>query len=131
MRLTTKGYWMSKDQRLQWTDQSIITNGAALGSSVRVGGAALVGLILDSAWDTNIITFQTSVDGTNWFPIYLDDANTELQIPNTSAVASRAITMNTVLDKLAAFNYIRPRSGTTASPANQVGQTVITFVLKA
>jgi hypothetical protein len=120
------------DQRYSSMDKSTIAAGAALGSAIRLAGSAIVGLVLDAAWDTQIITFQTSPDGgTTWVPIYLDDANTELQIPNTAAVASRAIAMNTVLDKLAAFNYIRPRSGTTVSPQNQVDETVITFILKS
>lgn len=119
------------DQRYSSMDKSVIAAAAALGSAVRLEGGALVAITLDANWETQIITFQASTDGATWVPIYLDDANTELQIPATAAVASRALCMNTVLDKLAAFNYIRPRSGTTASPQVQTVETVVTFIVKA
>lgn len=130
---------VSIDQRLNGIEPSLIGDGATLGTPVRIGGYALLGLVLDAGWDTNVITFQTSFDylddpdetQATWHNIYLDSANTELQIAATVAVASRAICMDTVLNKLAAFNWIRPRSGTSASPAAQTGDTVLTFLTKA
>ena len=123
-------------ERVVSMDKSVIANGASVGSGVRIGGAALIGLVLDSAWDTQIITFQTSVDTTNgtdgnWVNIYLDDAATELQVPAVAAAASRALAMNTVLEKLAAFTWIRPRSGTSGAAVAQGGATTITFVSKS
>lgn len=119
--------------RKQGVQHATIAAGASLSNAVEVGGRALVGLILASTWDTAIITFQASADGYGgtYYNIYLDDANTELQVPNTAAVASRAIAMNTVLDKLAAFDWIKIRSGTAASPTNQADATVIKLVLKS
>lgn len=122
---------MAGETRSLRGEPSVILNGAALGSSVPLGGQAIVGLFLDAQWDPNIITFQASYDNINWFNVFLDDANTELQIPAATALASRALCYNSVLDKLAPFAWIRPRSGTSGAPVNQSGNTTIVFATKA
>jgi len=129
---------MSTDQRFNGLEPSLIGSGATLGTAVRLGGFALIGLVLDADWTQNDITFQTSVDyeaadedGATWYNVYFDDTDAELTIPSAVAKPSRALAMHLVLNKLGAFNWIRPRSGTALIPAAQGSDTLLTFITKA
>jgi hypothetical protein len=129
---------MSTDQRFNGLEPSLIGTGATLGTPVRLGGYALIALVLDAAWDQNAITFQTSLDldlehetEATWYDIYFDDTDAELTIPSAVAKPSRALAMHLVLNKLGAFNWIRPRSGTAVAPVAQGDDTLLTFIVKA
>lgn len=102
-----------------------VANGAALsGASGDLKDLGqLVAVLTDSAWDTNAITFQGSIDGTNFFDIY--EEGSEYSV--TGAAASKAYTVD--VQVFMPYSYIKVRSGTGASPANQSGDSVVTLVL--
>lgn len=118
-----------RTERAYLPTAATIANGASLSTAVDISGGVIVGLILDSAWDTNIITFQVSLDGATFVNLY-DDAGNEVQVPSTAAVASRAIANAGVLEKLAPWKHLKVRSGTSGSAANQTGATVVSLVVK-
>jgi len=68
---------------------------------------------MPAAWTAAVITFQSSVDGTNYFNLFGDDGN-EIYV---EADASRRIHVN--LDALSQHKYIKLRSGTATTAIAQ------------
>jgi len=102
-----------------------IAAGASLsGSSGDTKGRSVAGIITDAAWDTQAVTFQVSIDGTNYFNLY--NAGTEYSL--AAVVASSAHAVNP--DVFAPFRYVKVRSGTAGLAANQVDASTVTLVLR-
>ena len=101
------------------TSNLVIATGASLSASITCGGLRLSGIITPSSWTANTITFQASLDGTNFFNVY--DAGGNEYTLNVSA--SRYI----ILDIRAFYSipFLKIRAGTSSSPSTQsVNQTV-------
>lgn len=97
--------------------------GASLSGAVTMDATwKLVAVITDSAWDTNAMTFQATVDGTNYFSVY--NEGTEYSLAGVVASALNRVDLNVFLGARA----IKVRSGTAASAVNQVDATVVTLV---
>jgi hypothetical protein len=112
---------------LQSSKTVTVANGASLsGSSGLLEGAQrLLGIITDSAWDTNAVTFQGSVDGTNFFNLYKE--GTEYSLAGVVASTYQALDPVVFLGVRA----VKVRSGTAAAAVNQTGDAVITLVTTA
>lgn len=100
-----------------------IANGASLSGAAFVGGR-LSAIIMPAAWTAANLTFQGSEDDSTYNDLY-DDAGTEYVV---TAGASRYI----VLDPLAfvGVDFVKIRSGTSATPVNQGAARVVRFVLR-
>jgi hypothetical protein len=102
-----------------------IANGASLSGAgvILPDHGRLVGIITDAEWDTNAVTFQACVDGTNFFNLY--DEGTEYSLAGVVASTYNRVDMNVFLG----VRQVKVRSGTAAAAVNQVGATTITLVL--
>lgn len=105
-----------------------IANGASLSGAVQVSGK-LVGIVIPAAWTSAAVTFQGSADNVNFYDIY-DGALSgaaERTMQSASVVANRLYPLS--LNDWIGVNYLKVRSGTSASPVNQGGARVFTLML--
>ncbi len=101
-----------------------ISSGAALSSSVNLGGRTLVGIMMPTAWTAANLTFKASIDrGSNFYDCY-DDAATEIIV---QAAASRYLAVPPT--DFLGMMYIQVRSGTTGTPVNQGADRELNLVL--
>ncbi len=116
---------------LRQTYTFTIANGAALSSTVDLGGAAEFGgstasayFITPAAWDAAAVTMQVSHDGSTWYNLY--SGATE-----ASLLASVVTGIQTSVGGsfFAGARYCRFRSGTAAAPVNQTADRVFTLVV--
>ena len=121
----TLGTYEAKPVGSQAVETTTVTieNGASLSSAVDLGGRKLVAIIMPTTWTAASLTFQGSVDNTNFFNVY--DGATE----RTLIVAASYYSMLNIGDWVGA-RYIKLRSGTSGTPVNQGGARVITLVVQ-
>jgi hypothetical protein len=101
-----------------------ILSGQSLSNAVDLGlDGNLAAIITDSAWDTNEIEVQGSVDGTNYFPVYTSGSQ-KLEV--AAAVASRIYLFDTHFT--AGVRYVKFLSTASDVPVNQTGNTVLTVI---
>jgi hypothetical protein len=95
-----------------------IAAGASLSASINLGEGNLASLIMPAAWTAAILTFQGSIDGVNFYDLF-DEAGNEIQY--TAAAMALLVGKMVPVDAYdsAACNYIKLRSGTSASAVNQ------------
>jgi hypothetical protein len=108
----------------KWEYEAAIASGAALSESLRLNNGNLVGLILPATWTEADVTVQASRDGSTWHDVY-DAEGTELTVVGTAGAW--------MLFPAGAFNgieFIRFRSGTTATPVNQEAARTLIAVLR-
>ena len=101
-----------------------ISNGTALSPAVDLTQYSLVGLVMPSGWTAANLTFQGSVDNSNFFDLY--DSGAEINLG--AAAASRYVLLNPAV--FAGLRYLKVRSGTSAAPVNQGADRAITLVLR-
>jgi hypothetical protein len=101
-----------------------IANSASLSGAIDLGGTSLAGYIMPASWTAASVTFQASVDGTNFYNLY-DQFGNEI----THAVAASRFIALTPSD-LVGVRYIKLRSGTSASPVAQGAERQITYVTR-
>lgn len=109
-------------QDLVKTTVTVATGASLSGASAELDGR-LVGIQLDAEWDTNAVTFQMSLDGSNWSNVYKE--GTEYSLAGVVASSYNSVDMNVFLGA----RYVKARSGTAGSAVNQSGATVVTLVL--
>jgi hypothetical protein len=104
-----------------------VANGASLSGAAQLlpTNGRLVGVITDAGWDTNAMTFQVSVDGGTTY-VNLYNAGTEYSMAGIVASTYNAINP----DVFAGARHLKVRSGTSAAAVNQVGDTVVTLVMR-
>jgi hypothetical protein len=107
-----------------YTPTDNIPAGQALGSGVQLSMMTLCGIIMPATWTAASLTFQACVDGASWEELY-DNAGNEITI---TVAASRYIIIPPTL--LLPMPYLKVRSGTAASPVNQVAAAAIQYVCK-
>ncbi len=90
-----------------------IASGQALSTIIRTDSNHVLSLSMPAAWSTAALTVQASQDGTTWRNVF-DEFGAELTI---QAAADREIFLPPV--RLAAYGFIRLRSGTAGTPVNQ------------
>jgi hypothetical protein len=103
------------------TTTVVIANGASLSGAVDLGGRKLVGIIMPDTWTAASLTFQGSVDGTNFFNVY--DGATERAL----TVAANYYSAQNIADWVG-FRWIKVRSGTAGSAVNQAAERTLTVV---
>jgi len=102
-----------------------INSGASLSAAIELKGEALIGIIIPASWTTANLTFQGSVDGTNYSNIY-DDLGTEVTVQASASRHIRLIPTNWI-----GYTHIKLRSGTSGTPVNQAAARTITLVTRA
>ena len=101
-----------------------IASGASLSGAAAIGDSSVIGVLMPAAWTAASLTFQVSVDGTNYYNLY-DDAGSEV---TAQASTSRCVLLEP--KQFIGFRYLKIRSGTAASAVNQGGDRIITLVVR-
>jgi hypothetical protein len=111
-------------------DETIIPINTSLSGTIDLDGGArvLAGVIMPAAWTTASITFLVSLDGVTFQPLYYAGA-----LHTIVAAGGAAASLTFALDPnvFAAWPYVRIRSGTAASPVNQVAARTLTLITRA
>jgi hypothetical protein len=105
-----------------------IASGQSLSTAVDTdcgAGRRIAGIIFPASWDASDISFQGSVDGTNFYDLYLN--STELVIASAGA-ANRFTSCDGGGNVTLYARYIKVRSGTSGSPTNQNADRIITVL---
>ncbi len=101
-----------------------IASGASLSGVVDLGTYRLFGIVMDPiAWTAAAMTFQVSIDGTNFFNLF-DDTGVEI---NWTVLAQQFVTVSQPA-KWQGIRYIKVRSGTSATPVNQGAARTLTLI---
>lgn len=102
-----------------------IAGGSSLSGAVDLNGLSLVAILMPTAWDGTSITFQASVNGTDWFNLH-DAAGNAITV---TVAASRYIQLD--WQRFLGIRYLRIRSGTASSPVNQTATRTLRLVARA
>ena len=104
-----------------------IAAGGSQSNVIDTEHTVLTGIVMPAAWTAADLTVLASThkEGT-FLPVY-DDAGAEVVI---KAAASVCIGIDVAALKLAAFRYIKLRSGTAGTHVNQADARAITIVMK-
>lgn len=102
-----------------------IASSASLSDAIDLGGTTLSGYIMPATWTAANITFQASVDGTNFYNLY-DQFGNEV----TNVVSTSRFVCLTPSD-MASIRYIKIRSGSSSTPVAQAAERLITLVTRA
>jgi hypothetical protein len=100
-----------------------IANAASLSDAQEIDGR-LAGIVMPATWTLAAITFQGSLDGSNFFNIY--DGDIERAISSSQATASKWLALDPADWK--GVKFLKCRSGTSATPVNQGQQSILTLV---
>ncbi len=103
-----------------------ITSGGALSGSVHLHNQRLFAILMPAQWDAANLTFQGSVDGTNFSEVYDDNGN-EVTV---QAAAGRFVVLSSPLMFLG-LQRIIIRSGTVGVPVNQTADRLLTLIPQA
>jgi hypothetical protein len=106
-----------------YIENATISSGAATSSALNMKNKVLMALKTPSTWTTADITFQVSIDGTNYNDLYDSDGE---EVTFTVVAGKQQYSKDPIA--YIPFNYLVIRSGTTATPVNQAGDRTITAV---
>jgi hypothetical protein len=106
-----------------------IANGASVSDGLDMTPYLFVALMLPGAWTAAALTFDHSIDGATWQPLY-DDAGNEITIASAAVVAGRTVAIASAgpSNAFRPLRWIRLVSGTHATPVNQGAARDITVV---
>jgi hypothetical protein len=105
------------------TQTVTIGAGASLsGASSKYPGYRLFGVLTASTWDAAKISFQVSMDGTNYF--VLKPKGTEYECAAVTGAAAVPIEPQYFLP----WDYVKIQSGISTAATNQADATVVTLV---
>lgn len=128
-------------RRLLFVD-TLIPDGQNLSGPVDLRQYALKGLILPPTWTLADVTFQAArmADG-DYFDVYQDTGTAPpvaVQVPVSDSsryivlgIYAGGVAGRGAAESVVGMNYIKLRSGTPATPVNQVGTKTVTLVLGA
>jgi len=106
-------------------ESATILINTALSDAIDCGGMTPTAIIMPAIWTAANLTFQNSVDdGTTYNDVY-DIDGTEFTL---TADASRFILLD--VSKWFTIRHLKIRSGTSATPVNQVAERVIQVLLR-
>jgi hypothetical protein len=107
-----------------------IPNGTAVSNGFQLHDHNSIILTTPAAWTAAVLTFDVSLDGVTWYPLY-DDAAAEVSIASATIGASRAIAAATILNKVLGATWVRLRSGAAGAPVNQGAARAFGVILKS
>ena len=91
-----------------------IADGEAISGGVYCEGGVIVGIHMPAVWDAAVITFQVSMDNAD----YLDSYSAAGAEHTITVAADQHIWLDP--SQFASYRWVKVRSGTTATPVNQV-----------
>lgn len=100
-----------------------ITSGASLSDAVSLASRNIWSVLMPAAWTAADITFQGSIDGSNFFNLY--DGGTEYQL---AADANRMVSI-TKAQLFIGLTHIKVRSGTAGTPVNQGADRTLSVLI--
>jgi hypothetical protein len=105
-------------------DTVTIAAGASLSGVLSIPfGYCPVAFITASTWDAAKLSFQLSVDGTNYF--VLTNAGTEYEVASVTAAKYNAVP----LEHFMGARKLKVQSGISTAAVNQVDATIVTVVM--
>lgn len=105
------------------TQKATIANGTSLSGVIDLGASKLVAIQMPAAWTAAALTFQASIDGTNYFDVY--DNATERSY---TTAASRMLVLQ--MADWVGVKYLKIRSGTTGTPVNQAADRELVLLVQ-
>jgi len=96
-----------------------IANGASLSDALTLNGSKVAVIEMPAAWTAAPLTFQASMDGSNYFNVY-DDSGDEVYV-----IVDINRRVYITIDALSQQKYIKLRSGTAVTAVNQGDQRLI------
>ena len=96
-----------------------IANGASLSDALTLNGSKVAVIEMPAAWTAAPLTFQASMDGSNYFNVY-DDSGDEVYV-----IVDINRRVYITIDALSQQKYIKLRSGTAVTAVNQGAQRLI------
>jgi hypothetical protein len=96
-----------------------IANGTSVSPAFDLIGCRAVGIQMPGTWSAAGLSFQASIDGTNYFKV-MSTAGAELTY---TVAASQCITVPP--NDLRGFRYLKLQSGTSGVPVNQGADRVV------
>lgn len=103
-----------------------IASGQSLSGDVHLHQQRLFGILMPAAWDVAALTFQASIDATNFFDVYDDSGN----VLTMQAAANRFIVIASPLAYLG-IQRIKVRSGTPSVAVNQTAERILKLIPQA
>jgi hypothetical protein len=100
-----------------------ISSGTSLSPAIDLGPNRTFAVVMPAAWTAAALTFQASIDGTNYFNVF-DDTGTEV----TATVAASQYIVIASPAKMLGVRWIKVRSGTSGAPVNQGADRALTIV---
>jgi hypothetical protein len=106
---------------------AVIASGTSVSQSIDLSFHVLVGFVTPAAWTTAAIDLEVSIDGTTWFTNMYDSLGVA-----TGIYLSPVVSSGYAVDALALipYNFVRFRSGTSASPVNQAAARTISVITR-
>ncbi len=105
-----------------------ILSGAAVSDAIPLAGLNIAGLMTPAAWTAAAITFQGSIDGTNYAPVYVLDstgAAVETTLPSAGVPTAARRYFQIPAGTFDGLAYLKVNSGTNAAGVNQGADRVI------
>jgi hypothetical protein len=102
-----------------------IAAGASLSDVVTLSKSNVIAIQIPAVWTSASITFSVSADGVTYSDLR-DQAGNEFTIPAVAGKYFGGLDVRV----MGSFNYMRIRSGTSASPVNQTSGAVLNCVLQ-
>lgn len=99
--------------------------GESLSASLDLQDRNLCGLVIPAGWDAAAITFKGSIDNANFYDIY-DEYGVEVE---AAVTAGKICSFKDYLPFFLGINYVKFRSGTSASAVNQEDAVTLTALL--
>lgn len=103
----------------------LIANGTSLSALIEIGAGELVGIIVPNGWTAANLSFQGSVDGTNFFNLY-DNFGAEIGV-TVPVLTGCFLAWD---PSVKAPIYLKIRSGTLGTPVNQGADRTLTAVIR-
>jgi hypothetical protein len=100
----------------------------AISGVVVLGAFSVLIIEMPAGWDAADMTFQVSSDNSTWRDYYANAAGVLTEYKLTGPAASKAYAMPPA--DFAAAQYLKVRSGTSASPVNQTAARTINLVAR-
>lgn len=101
----------------------VIANGESLTEDINLAGNVLVGIYIPVGFTGTTISFAISADGVTWFNMYVADGTEAL----ATVAPGRYVTLDS--NSFLGGRWLRVRSGPSAAPTNQSGDSTITLSL--
>lgn len=101
----------------------ISTGATGLSAAMNLGGRTLAAIEMSTAWTEAPITFQGSIDGSNFYDLY-DDDGTEVTVTTT---ASRLVRLDPV--PMIGLSHLKFRSGDASTAVAQAATRTLKLSL--